>query len=129
MCPISNIDNGLLLFHCPLYKILELRDICLLESLHKVWYCIMNDPLFLQDSDGGLPKVSDLNRSFRSQNLCPDVISIDTATAHIRGSDSPLFEGETHHCIVYILNGFHFRLYQHPPDSIHSANISHRPPH
>src|SRR5690625_4223979 len=88
---ISDIDRWLFLFHCPLYKILELRDIGLLESLHKVGYCIMNDPLFLQDSDGGLPKVSDLNRSFRSQNLCPDVISIDTATAHIRRSDSPLF--------------------------------------
>src|SRR5690625_6179284 len=64
--PIFNSDRGLFLFHCPLYKILELRDIGLLESLHKVGYCIMNDPLFLQDSDGGLPKVSDLNRSFRS---------------------------------------------------------------
>src|SRR5690625_5961397 len=124
---IVKSDRGLFLFHCSLYKILELRDIGLLESLHKVGYCIMDDPLFLQDSDGGLPKVSDLNRSFRPQNLCPDVISIDTATAHIRRSDSPLFEGETHHCIIYIINGFHFSICQHPSDSIHFGNISHKP--
>src|SRR5690625_5761317 len=87
----------------------------------------VNDPLFLQDSDGCLPKVSVLNRSFRSQNLCPDVISIDTATAHIGRSDSPLFEGETHHCIIYSINGFPFRICTHPTASINFGNISHKP--
>src|SRR5690625_7560852 len=87
----------------------------------------MNDPLFLQDSDGGLPKVSDLKRSFRSQNLCPDVISIDTAAAHIRRSASPLFEGAPHPCIIYLIKGSHSRICQHPSDSRPFGTTSHTP--